>query len=123
MIEYNASHAPTEERVVLYNPKMMWDHTNYFGASLLAFYYLGIEKGYTLVYAENRGVNCFFVRNDLLAGLSDHFKNAGEIELLYKKPRYGWFPDGGHAPDTLNRPYFDASGNPIKKKTRFWPFS
>jgi hypothetical protein len=33
--EYNASHLPTEDRIVQYSPLARWDVTNYFGASLL----------------------------------------------------------------------------------------
>ena len=44
-----------------------WDgRSDYFGASLGAFAALARAKGYAAVHCEAHGVNCFFVRNDLL---------------------------------------------------------
>ena len=40
--------------------------TDFFGASLPALVALAAAKGYTAVHCESHGVNCFFVRNDLL---------------------------------------------------------
>ena len=59
LIEYNASHFPNEDKVVKYLPYFCGDGTNYYGASILALYNLGRAKGYSLVYAENAGVNLF----------------------------------------------------------------
>jgi hypothetical protein len=39
---------------------------NYYGASGRAMWEVGREFGYTLVYAEKKAVNLFFVRDDLL---------------------------------------------------------
>ncbi len=66
--EYNASVPPSLAKTVQYDRKGMWDgSSDYFGASLLAQYRLGKQKGYSLVYCDKRGVNAFFVRNDLLS--------------------------------------------------------
>jgi hypothetical protein len=43
-----------------------WDSTNYHGASVCAFHCLAKQFGYTMVYCESAGVNCFMIRNDLL---------------------------------------------------------
>jgi len=85
VIEYNASIPPTRSEVVRYDPHARWDGTNYFGASLLALEKLGKAKGYTLVACERRGVNAFFVRDDLIKG---HFKVRSASEI-YKPPKYG----------------------------------
>jgi hypothetical protein len=50
-----------EDRVIPYCPTDRWDGTNYFGASIHAYYLLGRKKGYSLVYAENSGTNLFFI--------------------------------------------------------------
>ncbi len=63
----------------------MWDGTNYFGASLLALVKLGKLKGYTLIGCEKRGMNAFFIRDDLVKG---NFA-VKDIKELYKPPRYG----------------------------------
>lgn len=86
VIEYNSSIPPTESKVVEYEPYRSWDgKTNYFGASLLALVKLAKEKGYTLVCCDSRGVNAFFVRNDLV-GSNFLIK---DIEKIYKPPKYG----------------------------------
>jgi hypothetical protein len=85
IIEYNASIPPTDSKTVEYDQNVFWDGTNYYGASLLALVKLGKRKGYTLIVCENRGVNAFFVRNDLI---KNNFA-IKSIEELYKPPRYG----------------------------------
>jgi hypothetical protein len=65
VVEYNATIAPCYAQTVPYNAERMWDRTNYFGASLLAYHRLGRKKGYDLVYCDSRGINAFFVRSDI----------------------------------------------------------
>lgn len=67
VIEYNSTIPATRSLTVRYDPKWVWDGSNYFGASLLALYKLGRSKDYTLVACDRRGVNAFFVRDDVLA--------------------------------------------------------
>lgn len=83
-IEYNAAFPPPACQAVQYDPKGVWDSTNYFGASLMAFVKLASTKKYTLIYCENRGVNAFFVRDDL----AHHFIKR-DPEAIYKVPHYG----------------------------------
>lgn len=109
IIEVNTTHLPTEDKVCIYNPNYMWDITNYFGASILALKELGEKKGYTLVYAENRGVNLFFIRNDVLTDLNLQFKNQNDVIKLYKQPTYGLGPNGGHYQDPLSRQYITST--------------
>lgn len=97
VIEYNASIPPTESKTIIYNPNARWDGTNYFGASLLALVKLGKRKGYALIGCEKKGVNAFFVRNDLIKN-NFVIKN---VEELYKPPGYGKKVNGkytGHPP-------------------------
>jgi hypothetical protein len=108
VIEYNATHLPFEDKVVEYGPNTRWDGTNYFGASIRSYYLLGRKKAYSLVYAENHGVNLFFIRDDVLKECSATFKNVNCVSQLYKYPRYGSGPNGGHPVDPLNRSYSRA---------------
>lgn len=105
VIEYNASHLPTEDRIVVYDPKGRWDGTNYFGASLLALFRLGRVLGYSLVYADARGVNLFFIRDDILQMQSEVFENTNELRHIYRYPKYNIGPNGGHPQDPQNRPF------------------
>ena len=89
VVEYNASIPPTKSLAVKPNSKAMWDGTNYFGASLLAMEKLGKEKGYSLIGCDSKGINAFFVRDDLKGKFK--VKNAKEA---YKPPRYGVFVKG-----------------------------
>lgn len=108
MIEYNATHLPHEDKVVKYQPYFSGGNTNYYGASILAMYNLGRSKGYSLVYAENNGVNLFFVRDDILKQKNIRFKNVNIVERIYRKPKYGTGPNGGHAADPKQRKYLTS---------------
>ena len=114
IIEYNATHLPSEDKVIVYEPFKYWDSTNYYGASILAHYQLGRKNGYSLVYAEKNGVNLFFIRDDLINRLNEDgvaFKDINDVEKIYSYPNYGpygWGPNGGHHADELNRPYVSA---------------
>ena len=68
MIEVNSHAARPPRRAVAEGvTERGWDgHTDFFGASLPALVALAAAKGYTAVHCESHGVNCFFVRNDLL---------------------------------------------------------
>ncbi len=112
VIEYNASHLPFQDCVVLYDPNEMWDGTNYFGGSILAFYRLGAHKGYSLVHADSCGVNLFFLRNDVVdecKAKGVEFHSINDVQALYRPPTYGDGPMGGHVHDLLNRIYTDSS--------------
>jgi len=65
--EINASF---EKRLALTVPRDIeqdrWSGTYYFGATPMAMTLLYRKYGYSLVYCESRGVNCFWVRNELL---------------------------------------------------------
>jgi hypothetical protein len=100
-IEYNARWAPPDDRFVQYKKEALskFSETEYFSASITAYARLGRLLGYKLVYAENAGVNLFFVREDVAVGYS--FEDS--IEKLYRRPMYnggkGWLgpvPRGYH---------------------------
>ncbi|MFZ0565823.1 MAG: hypothetical protein WAM28_06530 [Chlamydiales bacterium] len=112
VIEYNATHLPNQDKVVIYDPYYKWDGTNYFGASILALYHLGRYKGYSLVYAESHGANLFFIRDDIIESLEKEgitFRNINKVSKIYRPPRYigrpAHGPNGGHGQDPQNRPY------------------
>lgn len=108
VIEYNSTHMPHEDKIVVYHPTQMWDVTNYFGASILALARLGKKHGYTLVYADNRGVNLFFIRSSILKDLDYKFKNAGNVKKIYRPPGYGSGPNGGHKADPQKRKFISS---------------
>jgi hypothetical protein len=64
VIEYNGT---LGDRAALVQPLSdePWNGTSYFGASIAALRRLGTHKGYRLVHTDSRGVNAFFVRQDL----------------------------------------------------------
>jgi hypothetical protein len=108
IIEYNGAHLPSVDKVCQYHPEYNWDYTNYYGASLLSQFNLGRKKGYSLVYAENSGVNLFFVRDDLLVGKDFTFKGINKPEEIYKSPKYGCGPNGGHKKDPFGRSFVSS---------------
>ena len=111
--EYNGTHLSNEDKIIRYDPNGRWDSTNYFGASLFAFYKLGKKYNYTLVYCNKNGVNCFFVHDDIIRAKNINIMNMDDIEQIYKPSRYSCGPNGGHPQDPLNRQYisFDEAIN------------
>jgi hypothetical protein len=109
VIEYNASHLPSEDKVIIYDPNGGWDGTMYFGGSILSMYELGRRYGYSLVYAESQGVNLFFIRDDVLKNCIYRFKDVNNVESIYRHPKYG-LPsnEGGHPRDPHNRQYLSS---------------
>lgn len=65
IIEFNSSLGPSESKVIPYSPDFLYNHDNYFGASLLALQKLGESKGYSLIW-HNAPFNAFFVMRELL---------------------------------------------------------
>jgi hypothetical protein len=103
--EYNASHPPTENKVVKYDMLGKWDGSDYFGVSLLALSNMCRQAGYTLVCCDLKGVNAFFVRSDF-ADVIATINNAGNVEALYRPPKYGREAGGGgHPRDAQNREF------------------
>ncbi|KAL3667903.1 hypothetical protein V7S43_006782 [Phytophthora oleae] len=100
VVEVNSHIPATEARTVEYDDKDDgsggWDGWSaYFGGSVAAFHRWGALNGYSLVYCESHGVNCFLVRNDALGGV-----NVSAVlgpELLQAPPNFfgqGWdYPD------------------------------
>ena len=107
VIEYNSSIPPNESKVVPYDPLAKWDRnnkTNFFGASILALQKLGKEKGYTLVGCDSKGINAFFIKNDIVK----EKLIESDVKKLYKPPRYGVRVNGvliGHPP--TNKPMLE----------------
>lgn len=116
IIEYNGTHFPYEDKIVIQNPSYMWDGSNYQGASMLALYNLGRSKGYSLVFADSQGVNLFFIRDEIVERIPYAFINMNSVPRLYRKPRYGKGPNGGHRADPHNRPYVSSDRFIIPKK-------
>ena len=70
---------------------------------------LGRHYGYSLVYAKNRGVNIFFIRDDVLEHSGVVFKDTNCVEKLFKHPvNVGSGPNGGNLPDPYRRVYVGA---------------
>lgn len=91
--EYNGSHPPNEDKIVIYNAKRSWDHTYYYGASLLSLNKLGQKYDYSLIYCENMGVNCYFLHNNIIKNRNLDFLNLGSIDKIYKPNRYAYLSD------------------------------
>lgn len=108
VIEYNATHLPSEDKVVKYQPFFSGDGTNYYGASMLALYHLGRSKGYSLVYAEEAGKSLFFIRDDLLADKGLSFKHTNDVKKIYRFASSGTGPNGGKPQDFRNRHYLTS---------------
>jgi hypothetical protein len=100
VVEYNAVIPPDIDWKVHYDQKRNWDATQNFGASLKAYEVLGRRLGYSLVGCDFIGVNAFFVRGDLVAGL---FAEPFTSENHYEPPRYALSHRRGHRAALLDR--------------------
>jgi len=74
IVEYNPFLCPKRPVAIPYDPQFDRHRFDvprdaYYGASLPAFAKLGASKGYRLVLVEPRGVNAFFVREDVVGNL------------------------------------------------------
>lgn len=73
-----------------------WDGSNFHGGSVCAFRCLAIRFGYTMVYCESAGVNCFWIRNDLLEknlGISSGVvQRVLTPKMLFKQPKFRYRP-------------------------------
>lgn len=87
LIEYNAAHLPHEDKVVKYRPYYAGGNPHYYGASILALYNLGRAKGYSLIYAEEEGMNLFFMRDEMIEKNGLQFKDINNVEKLYRASR------------------------------------
>ncbi len=64
-------HEVNQQKTCVTVPKpialFVWEgHDEYCGASVCAYHCLAKRFGYTMVYCESNGVNCFMIRDDLL---------------------------------------------------------
>lgn len=84
-IEYNAKMPPDMEWIMAYDAGHTWDGSDWHGASLKSMELLGVQKGYQLVATNLRGVNAFFIRNDLI---NEHFMKEHTSEELYNPLRH-----------------------------------
>lgn len=105
IVEYNGTHPVDQDKIVVYNPTQMWDHTNYAGGSLLAFFRLFRKFGYSLIYCERKGVNAFFVLDDYVKLLENTFPFINNIEKIYRPASYS----GSSVGDPQNRPLVSSS--------------
>lgn len=62
-IEYNPFFPESLAMVMQYNPKHVWDDTNYYGASFKALTMLAQSKGYRTIHLTD--ANIFFLRDEI----------------------------------------------------------
>ena len=86
VVEFNSDWAPPVDKVVKYDRQARWDGWNYFSGSLSAFAKLGRVAGYTVVYADTRGVNLFLVADEL--GPRERFVDAGDEGRIFRPAGY-----------------------------------
>lgn len=103
VIEYNSGLENNRALAINPNPNTFSTYHEDFrggGANLIALYKLGKEKGYTLVGCESKGINAFFIRDELV---ENHFTKR-PLEELYVAPSYGQKIKGrrvGFAPQNI----------------------
>jgi hypothetical protein len=89
VVEYNSAMPPDVDWLIDYAPQKVWDGSQNFGASLLAYENLGKRLGYSLVGCDFIGVNAFFIRDDVLNDYANRFCSPFTSNNHYEPPRYG----------------------------------
>lgn len=92
VIEYNATRPPPERWVIVYNPEHRWSDDGYMGASLASLEALGKRLGYALLGTDEKGINAFFIRGDLVAASRFPILSA---QQAYHGNDYGLQPKDG----------------------------
>jgi hypothetical protein len=94
IVEYNAKFAYDTEFIIDYDANHNWDHSDYFGASLLSYYKLFKEKSYKLIVCNfATGCNAFFVK-EIYADLFPEVPN--DIKDIYVPAKYWINNKSGH---------------------------
>lgn len=95
IIVHEVNQEPPESCVSVPNPRglIIWDNASkYYGASVCAFYCLAKRNNYTMVYCESAGVNCFWIRDDLVKQILKVnitiIKKILHPKHLFKKSRF-----------------------------------
>lgn len=94
VVEFNATRGPVERWVMRYNPRHIWNGNGYWGASLASLEALGEKKGYTLIGTDEKGVNTFFLRSDLLS--ASGFTRLSAYEAYHASGYGAQATDGPH---------------------------
>ncbi|MFM9105686.1 MAG: hypothetical protein ACKOWF_03180 [Chloroflexota bacterium] len=110
MIEYNSNPGPHLAVVQPESTAYVEWHWDFFGASAKALMTLAAWKGYTLVHTESRGVNAFFVRDDLLWAFAD-------LDLAALPLRAPSIDGRGshHGADRTGRQYLEVEGDEVRQ--------
>jgi hypothetical protein len=85
VLEYNAKFAPPIEFCIDYDETRSWNHDDCFGVSIKFLESKLRHKGYSLVACGLTGLNCYFVKNDLIEG---NFTPPYTSEHHYQPARY-----------------------------------
>lgn len=91
IVEYNSVFGNKRAITVPYNKH--FSRTNehysnlYFGASLPALCHLAEEKGYSFVGSDSRGVNAYFVRNDMVRPSITKDADRGYVQSKFRQSR------------------------------------
>lgn len=93
IIIHEVNQQPPDEcvSVAKLNGLALWDnYSKYYGANICAYFCLAVRFNYSMIYCESQGVNCFWIRNDILEkkfGTStiNQIKTVLNATFLYQK--------------------------------------
>jgi len=117
VVEVNAKLGPSVAATVPYAADGSWDGTDYHGGSVEAMRSLGAGLGYTLIYCESCGVNCFLVRDDVLGLNAMSAKDAASVrselrsEALHRPQRFHGHEGWQHPPDGRERRFVQLAAD------------
>ncbi len=109
IVEYNASLGPDVPLAIMRDDAFAEFGTCYYGAGFAAWQHLAAVKGYKLVHADTTGVNLFYVREDIHAGV-ESFQG---LKPGWRPPNYLYLGIPGYAADPANRPWVDVTSGEL----------
>jgi hypothetical protein len=94
VVVHEVNQQPPDKCITVPKPNkvIFWDGSEYHGGSVCAFYCLAKRFNYTMVYCESHGVNCFWIRDDLLQARLNISPSVVQSILspifLFRKPSF-----------------------------------
>ncbi len=124
IVEYNSKFGYEKAITIPYKEDFVWTKAHYsnlyFGASILAFYDLAEEKGYSFIGSNSAGNNAYFVKNEFLKDLNPLAAKEGYVESKFRQSRdkdgnLNYLRGNGILESIKGMPIYNTRSNKIEK--------
>ena len=91
--EFNPIFNQNESYAIEYNPTHQWENDNYYGFSFLAGIKMAEKNGYTCIF-QNDNLNMYFLKNELLEGITFQMPTYTQTHYHPNSPKNNWIVYG-----------------------------